>query len=179
MFFTITKKRKNLSVTSPFPKKLPKQKSLKFPEQSRAGIEREHVQKKKAPRLTRLPVSLGPVHLIPSLCCDDACSLDRAAPGCRVQSTATLQERYPGIFKNIISCSRVQIRTLLIYQFPCETLENVPRGHRSFDTFNDILDIGRACVWQELGECLRITNTHATFFILYTQFYFLFYIHDL
>ncbi|XP_015447878.1 tumor necrosis factor receptor superfamily member 19 [Pteropus alecto] len=38
----------------------------------------------------------GPVHLIPSLCCDDACSLDRAAPGCRVQSKATLQERNAG-----------------------------------------------------------------------------------
>nr|XP_055173151.1 tumor necrosis factor receptor superfamily member 19 isoform X2 [Nyctereutes procyonoides] len=35
----------------------------------------------------------GPVHLIPSLCCDEACSGDRVTLGCRVHSKATLQER--------------------------------------------------------------------------------------
>ncbi|KAM7111048.1 tumor necrosis factor receptor superfamily member 19 isoform 1-T2 [Molossus nigricans] len=38
----------------------------------------------------------GPVHLIPSLCCDDTCSLDQATLGCRVHSKATLQERNAG-----------------------------------------------------------------------------------
>lgn len=35
----------------------------------------------------------GPVHLIPSLCCDEAGSVDRVTLGCRVHSKATLQER--------------------------------------------------------------------------------------
>ncbi|XP_066092821.1 tumor necrosis factor receptor superfamily member 19 [Saccopteryx bilineata] len=35
----------------------------------------------------------GPVHLIPSLCCEDTCSMDQVALGCRVHSKATLQER--------------------------------------------------------------------------------------
>ncbi|KAM8919085.1 tumor necrosis factor receptor superfamily member 19 [Lycaon pictus] len=38
----------------------------------------------------------GPVHLIPSLCCDEACSGDRVTLGCRVHSKATLQERHTG-----------------------------------------------------------------------------------
>ncbi|XP_037382923.1 tumor necrosis factor receptor superfamily member 19 [Talpa occidentalis] len=38
----------------------------------------------------------GPVHLIPSLCCDEACSVDRLTLGCRVHSKATLQERNAG-----------------------------------------------------------------------------------
>lgn len=140
---------------------------------------KENVSRKKVPCLTRLLVFPGPVHLIPSLCCDDACSLDHAAPGCRVQSKATLQERYPGISENIISYSRAQICTLLIYQFPCETLENVPRGHHFFDIVNDFLDIGRACVWQELGECLRITNTLCSVFHTLYSILFLSHIHDL
>ncbi|XP_077926689.1 tumor necrosis factor receptor superfamily member 19 isoform X5 [Halichoerus grypus] len=37
-----------------------------------------------------------PVHLIPSLCCDEACSVDRVTLGCRVHSKATLQERHTG-----------------------------------------------------------------------------------
>ncbi|XP_058403838.1 tumor necrosis factor receptor superfamily member 19 isoform X2 [Diceros bicornis minor] len=37
-----------------------------------------------------------PVHLIPSLCCDEACSINRATLGCRVHSKATLQERNAG-----------------------------------------------------------------------------------
>ncbi|KAM5279066.1 tumor necrosis factor receptor superfamily member 19 isoform 1-T2 [Hipposideros larvatus] len=39
----------------------------------------------------------GPVHLIPSLCCDDACSIDRVTLGCRVHSKATFQERNSGL----------------------------------------------------------------------------------
>ncbi|XP_042786832.1 tumor necrosis factor receptor superfamily member 19 isoform X4 [Panthera leo] len=38
----------------------------------------------------------GPVHLIPSLCCDEACSIDRVTLGCRVHSKTTLQERHAG-----------------------------------------------------------------------------------
>ncbi|XP_045834510.1 tumor necrosis factor receptor superfamily member 19 [Meles meles] len=38
----------------------------------------------------------GPVHLIPSLCCDEAGSVDRVTLGCRVHSKATVQERHPG-----------------------------------------------------------------------------------
>ncbi|XP_023105709.1 tumor necrosis factor receptor superfamily member 19 isoform X5 [Felis catus] len=37
-----------------------------------------------------------PVHLIPSLCCDEACSIDRVTLGCRVHSKTTLQERHAG-----------------------------------------------------------------------------------
>ncbi|KAG8520260.1 Tumor necrosis factor receptor superfamily member 19 [Galemys pyrenaicus] len=40
--------------------------------------------------------SCGPVNLIPSLCCDEACSVDRLTLGCRVHSKATLQERNAG-----------------------------------------------------------------------------------
>ncbi|KAF3825940.1 hypothetical protein GH733_006767 [Mirounga leonina] len=43
-----------------------------------------------------------PVHLIPSLCCDEACSVDRVTLGCRVHSKATLQESYETSYlKNI------------------------------------------------------------------------------
>uniref|UniRef100_A0A673SZQ2 TNF receptor superfamily member 19 n=1 Tax=Suricata suricatta TaxID=37032 RepID=A0A673SZQ2_SURSU len=38
----------------------------------------------------------GPVHLIPSLCCDEACSSDRVTLGCRGHSKTTLQERHAG-----------------------------------------------------------------------------------
>ncbi|XP_008058213.1 tumor necrosis factor receptor superfamily member 19 [Carlito syrichta] len=38
----------------------------------------------------------GPVHLIPSLCCDEACSPNGVALGCGVHSVATLQERHAG-----------------------------------------------------------------------------------
>ncbi|XP_045444573.1 tumor necrosis factor receptor superfamily member 19 isoform X2 [Pipistrellus kuhlii] len=37
-----------------------------------------------------------PVHLIPSLCCDDSCSIDQVTLACRVHSQATLQERNAG-----------------------------------------------------------------------------------
>ncbi|XP_011855320.1 PREDICTED: tumor necrosis factor receptor superfamily member 19 isoform X2 [Mandrillus leucophaeus] len=38
----------------------------------------------------------GPVHLLPSLCCDKACSPDRATVGCGVHSAASLQARNAG-----------------------------------------------------------------------------------
>ncbi|KAM9189903.1 tumor necrosis factor receptor superfamily member 19 isoform 1-T6 [Dugong dugon] len=38
----------------------------------------------------------GPVHLVPSLCCDEARSLGRAALGCTVHSKAALHERTAG-----------------------------------------------------------------------------------
>ncbi|XP_039111460.1 tumor necrosis factor receptor superfamily member 19 [Hyaena hyaena] len=38
----------------------------------------------------------GPVHLIPSLCCDQACSIDRVTLGCRVHSKTALQDRHAG-----------------------------------------------------------------------------------
>ncbi|XP_057563417.1 tumor necrosis factor receptor superfamily member 19 isoform X2 [Hippopotamus amphibius kiboko] len=38
----------------------------------------------------------GPVHLIPSRCCDGACGISRETPGCRVHSKATHQDRNPG-----------------------------------------------------------------------------------
>ncbi|XP_006159586.1 tumor necrosis factor receptor superfamily member 19 isoform X1 [Tupaia chinensis] len=38
----------------------------------------------------------GPVHLIPSLCHDEACSTDRGPLGCGVHSTTSLQERNTG-----------------------------------------------------------------------------------
>ncbi|XP_008157699.2 tumor necrosis factor receptor superfamily member 19 isoform X1 [Eptesicus fuscus] len=43
-----------------------------------------------------LAQTCGPVHLIPSLCCDDSCSIDQVTLGCRVHSQATLQERNAG-----------------------------------------------------------------------------------
>uniref|UniRef100_A0A8C0XIN8 Tumor necrosis factor receptor superfamily member 19 n=1 Tax=Castor canadensis TaxID=51338 RepID=A0A8C0XIN8_CASCN len=36
----------------------------------------------------------GPVHLIPSLCCDEACGTTRAALGCGAHSTVNHQERH-------------------------------------------------------------------------------------
>ncbi|XP_053772696.1 tumor necrosis factor receptor superfamily member 19 [Desmodus rotundus] len=44
-----------------------------------------------------LAPTCGPVHLIPSLCCDDTCSLDLAALGGGAYSKATLQERGAGL----------------------------------------------------------------------------------
>ncbi|XP_049557271.1 tumor necrosis factor receptor superfamily member 19 isoform X5 [Orcinus orca] len=38
----------------------------------------------------------GPVHLIPSPCCDGACSVGRETPACRVHSKAILQDRNTG-----------------------------------------------------------------------------------
>ncbi|XP_005585538.3 tumor necrosis factor receptor superfamily member 19 isoform X1 [Macaca fascicularis] len=38
----------------------------------------------------------GPVHLLPSSCCDKACSPDRATVGCGVHSAASLQARNAG-----------------------------------------------------------------------------------
>ncbi|XP_008258126.2 tumor necrosis factor receptor superfamily member 19 [Oryctolagus cuniculus] len=38
----------------------------------------------------------GPLHLIPSLCCDEACGANRAALACGAHSAATLQERSAG-----------------------------------------------------------------------------------
>lgn len=43
-----------------------------------------------------LQATYGPVHLIPSLCCDEACGANRAALACGLHSTATLQERNAG-----------------------------------------------------------------------------------
>ncbi|KAJ8785668.1 hypothetical protein J1605_007265 [Eschrichtius robustus] len=40
-----------------------------------------------------MPAFLGPVHLIPSACCDGACSVGRETPACRVHSKAILQDR--------------------------------------------------------------------------------------
>uniref|UniRef100_A0A8C4MZK5 TNF receptor superfamily member 19 n=1 Tax=Equus asinus asinus TaxID=83772 RepID=A0A8C4MZK5_EQUAS len=40
--------------------------------------------------------SCGPAHLMPCLCRDEACSVHRAAPGCRVHSKAALQDRNAG-----------------------------------------------------------------------------------
>ncbi|XP_026972490.1 tumor necrosis factor receptor superfamily member 19 isoform X3 [Sagmatias obliquidens] len=43
-----------------------------------------------------LPAFLGPVHRIPSPCCDGACSVGRETPACRVHSKAILQDRDTG-----------------------------------------------------------------------------------
>lgn len=43
-----------------------------------------------------LLASPGPLHLIPSLCCDEACGANRAALACGAHSAATLQERSTG-----------------------------------------------------------------------------------
>ncbi|XP_004854906.1 tumor necrosis factor receptor superfamily member 19 [Heterocephalus glaber] len=40
-----------------------------------------------------LAQAYGPVHLIPSLCCEGTCGTDRTVLGCGVHSVATLQER--------------------------------------------------------------------------------------
>lgn len=57
-------------------------------------VKREFPEKSAGPPL--LLAFLGPVHLIPSLCCDEACSTSHVTLGCGAHSQAALQERNAG-----------------------------------------------------------------------------------
>lgn len=77
----------------PSAKQSPRWDQLPFQgERGLAGMNRKFRQK-ESPLPHAFLLFSGPVHLIPPLCCEEARSSARAALGCGLHSTATLQER--------------------------------------------------------------------------------------